>query len=370
MNRHNKQTDFIYNYKNGSRLDFIKRIPKTLYFGASSICQQSCLFCHSKDLRHKGQHLPFNDYIKTLDSFKKLGLDYEFCALAGGGEPMLYKDGDKDINDQIISAYDRGYKVFIISAENDYSRITKEAADKLHNLRISFTRINEKGNKDKGTIYNFGHIPESKICGSYIMYDETLPKYDYEVEKALREKNKREWMYEEKTTNEIIDKIFDIHIKYPFLKNTRISPDYFLIKENGDKLIKKFKYRAVLKKFDISRFEIDTSYTRDNRFSPYRDSCIEGIINTTIHPKYADGDLNDDGSWIVSWCRQHVFNKKTFDTRYENCKIDEIESKFKSIIDIYLRTGVPHKDAPHICTMCCAAKMQEAAHNVYKNLDE
>ena len=371
FNRHNLQTNFIYTYdadsQSSSRFDFLKRVPKTLYFGAANSCKQSCLFCHSKDLRHKGQNLCWDDYIKCLDSFKKLPIDYEFCCLAGGGEPMLYRDSGKTVNDQILAAHERGYKVYLISAENDYSTISKDAAAALFNLRISFTRINEKNNT-AGIEYNFGHIAEEKIKGSYIMYDDTLPKYDADVEQYQRARNTREWLYHDKTTNEIIDKIILIHQKYSFLDQTRISPDYFLNVDDAEKLVKRFKYRLLKNNFNLDRFEIDTSHARQSRFTPYRESCIEGLLNPTVHPKYADGDANDDGSFIVSWCRQHVFNKKTFDDRYFTCRIDDILETFNKTIENYIQTGAPHLEAPSICTMCCASKMQEAAHKKYNQL--
>jgi len=371
FNRHANQTDFIYNYKTGTLSDFIKNVPKNLYFGASSVCKQACLFCHSKDFRHKGQHLPFDQYLQVLKSFKNLDLNYNTCVLAGGGEPMLYKSGDYDINDQIIAAHDLGYAVYIISAENDYSRICKEAADKIACLRISFTRINQKFNKQDGTNYNFSNICTDKIIGSYIMYDERFKKYSEEIDKEQRLKGATNISYEQYLTPEIIDLIIEIHNKYPFLKNTRISPDYFLTVEDAKKLTKRFVTRVLAKKFDVNRFTIDTSHERQSRFTPYKHSCIEGILNPTIHSKYPMYHPQDDGTFIVSWCRQHVFSENTFNENYQMCKINEIETVLKDKVAAFIDTGAPQsKSIPSVCSMCCASKMMEAAHNVYKNLHE
>ena len=369
FNRHQNQTEFIYNYKNGTLKDFIKGVPKNLYFGASSVCKQACLFCHSKDFRHKGQHLPFDQYLTVLRSFKELDLNYNVCVLAGGGEPLLYKSGKYDINDQIIAANDMGYKVFIISAENDYTRISKEAASKVECLRISFTRINQKFNKQEGTDYNFGYICTDKIIGSYIMYDERLKKYSDKIDTTQRIKGRTNIVYEPFLTSEMVDLIIDIHKKYPFLNNTRISPDYFLSVDDAKKLSKKFINRVRAKEFDLSKFNIDTSHERDSRFEPYKYSCIEGIINPTIHSKYPMNHPEDDGSFIVSWCRQHVFSENTFSANYFMCNIDEIKTVLKQKIDTFIETGTPqNKNIPGICTMCCASKMMKAAHNVYKLL--
>ena len=273
--------------------------------------------------------MPFDQYLTVLRSFKELDLNYNVCVLAGGGEPLLYKSGKYDINDQIIAANDMGYKVFIISAENDYTRINKEAASKVECLRISFTRINQKFNKQEGTDYNFGYICTDKIIGSYIMYDERLKKYSDKIDTTQRIKGRTNIVYEPFLTSEMVDLIIDIHKKYPFLNNTRISPDYFLSVDDAKNLSKKFINRVRAKEFDLSKFNIDTSHERDSRFEPYKYSCIEGIINPTIHSKYPMNHPEDDGSFIVSWCRQHVFSENTFTILFKTSLLSKISSLFK-----------------------------------------
>ncbi|NJL41991.1 MAG: hypothetical protein HC899_39105 [Leptolyngbyaceae cyanobacterium SM1_4_3] len=89
------------------------------------------------------------------------------CHNTGGGNPLLYKDGDKNINHVVELAHSLGYEIGVITNTEKLSRHLKpENADKLSWVRVSLIKLDEGKNPED---YDFSGFPLSKLGFSYII---------------------------------------------------------------------------------------------------------------------------------------------------------------------------------------------------------
>jgi tRNA A37 methylthiotransferase MiaB len=115
--------------------------PITVQLAPTEACDSNCPFC-SVSWRAVDKKIPFAVIEKGLREFKALGA--KSIEITGGGNPLLYKDGTKNINDVIELAYDLGYEIGVITNTEKLSRhIKPENAEKLSWIRISLIKLDE-----------------------------------------------------------------------------------------------------------------------------------------------------------------------------------------------------------------------------------
>lgn len=250
--------------------------PITVQLAPTEACDSNCPFC-SVSWRPVDKKIPFSVIEKGLREFRALGA--KSIELTGGGNPLIYKDGTKNINDVIELAHDLGYEIGVITNTEKLSRhIKPENADKLAWIRISLIKLDEGKTPED---YDFTGFPIEKMGFSYIIY--------------------------EGTTVESIEKIARLVELNPEIKFVRIASDCLTeesltIKEDWGDIVQTLD---VHKKFFIK--EINDS------FHAYQGGCWVGMIRPY---------------WVwngVYMCTSHVLKHRNYHDTWKLCEGDKIQ---------------------------------------------
>lgn len=220
---------------------------------------------------------------KGLREFKALGA--KSIEITGGGNPLLYKDGTKNINDVIELAYDLGYEIGVITNTEKLSRhIKPENAEKLSWIRISLIKLDEGKNPED---YDFTGFPINKMGFSYIIY--------------------------EGTTVESIEKIAKLVELNPEIKFVRIASDCLTeesltIKEDWGNIVKALDTHE---KFFIKEI--------NDTFHAYQGGCWVGMIRPY---------------WVwngVYMCTSHVLKHRNYHDTWKLCDGDKIQETWEKM---------------------------------------
>lgn len=297
-----QHTDVLYNMQFNKKV-----IPITVQLAPVEACESKCPFC-SVDNRPIRSKMTYLEIETTLRYFKDLGA--KSLEITGGGNPLLWRDGSKDINDIIGLAYDMGFKIGIITNSSHPGKvISTDVYDKISWLRISLIRLDEGVAPED---YYFGEFPLNKMGFSYIIYgDEDSPK---------------------RTTHESIEKISSLVSLYPDIKFVRIAGDC-LIKGNNQEV--KSSYTKVLQAID----KYDKFFIKDigEDDGPYTEGCYIGGIRPYIAP-HPDG-----GDYQVYICTSHVLNTQTYDLDYSLGSIKDIPSIWEKMSHNLETLGYPYE---------------------------
>lgn len=309
-------------------------IPINIQLAPCEVCDSDCPFCSVQNRPLKSK-LEFKKVQKVLVNFRALGA--KAMEITGGGNPMLYRDGEHTINDIIEFAYNLGYQIGIITNSHNLSRIKKENHDKITWLRISLIQLDEGVNPED---YVFNDFPHNKLGFSYIIY--------------------------EKTTRESIDRITKLVDLHPGIKFVRLAGDC-LIKGNNAEVKEKFK--DVIEEIDkFSQFFFKEIGHED---SPFNDGCYVGMIRPYIAPSPLGGDYR------VYPCTSYVLNKRTYDLGYSLCSVDDIIPAWDAMNKRFAETGHPYeikgnggKDWCKTCKYCYYKNNNKLLHTVVTELPD
>ena len=145
--------------------------PITIQLAPTEACDSNCPFC-SVAWRPVDKKIPWDTLEKGLREFRELGA--KSVEITGGGNPLLYKDGSRNINGVIELAHSLGYEIGVITNSEKLSRhIKPENASKLSWIRISLIKLDEGKNPED---YDFSGFPVEKLGFSYIIYEGTTKK--------------------------------------------------------------------------------------------------------------------------------------------------------------------------------------------------
>lgn len=86
-------------------------VPKVAGIFITDICQHSCAFCSTANRAR--DVLPLHKIATFLDQLVPLGL--KAVILSGGGNPILYRDGESDFNALVKHIHDRGLQIGLIT---------------------------------------------------------------------------------------------------------------------------------------------------------------------------------------------------------------------------------------------------------------
>lgn len=103
--------------------------PIMIHVAITNVCNLNCSFCCFKN-RNNADKLTLEQIIKTLNSFKQLGVNA--LEITGGGEPLLHPD----INEIIGYASNLGYKIGICSNGKRLENINDSAWNKISWIRL------------------------------------------------------------------------------------------------------------------------------------------------------------------------------------------------------------------------------------------
>jgi len=305
-----------------------KFIPINIQLAPCEICDSDCPFCSVQNRPLKSK-LSFEKIQKVLGDFRTLGA--KALEITGGGNPMLYRDGNRNINDIIECAYSLGYQIGIITNSHNLSKINPENHSKITWLRISLIQLDEGIEPEE---YFFNGFPTNKLGFSYIIYD--------------------------KTTQESILKISKLVALHPAVKFVRLAGDC-LIKGNNVEVREKFK--GVIDEIDKqSKFFFKEIGHED---SPFDHGCYVGMIRPYVAPNPQGGDYR------VYPCTSYVLNKRTYDLDYSLCSIDDIIPMWEAMNLRFKNTGNPYEikgnngtDWCKTCKYCYYKNNNKLLHSV------
>jgi len=278
--------------------------PITIQLAPTESCDSNCSFC-SVAGRDITQKIPFEKIKKGLQEFKVLGA--KALEITGGGNPLLYRDGEYTIEDVICFAYSIGYKIGVITNSANLSKyISPACAEYISWVRISLIKLDEGlGIED----YNFNPLPEVKIGLSYIIY--------------------------EKTTSDTIKKIAQLVEMHPSIKFVRVAADCLTedslkIKEDWGDIIETLDN---YKKFFIKEI--------NDNFHPYSQGCWVGMIRPY---------------WVwngVYICTSHVLKHRNYDETFKLCDCDNILTTWNAMNGRFAAGGNPYDiDISKECWHC------------------
>lgn len=251
--------------------------PITIQIAPTEACDSQCPFC-SVGNRPRGI-IPFDEIRSGLRQFKWLGA--KSLEITGGGNPLLYRDGDKRINDVITEAHCLGYKIGVITnSENPSSWITKEAAEFVQWLRVSLAKLDEKCMAEDYDLSGF----ENKVALSYIIHANTS----------------------ERTVSQIANVVEN----WPSVKFVRVAPDC----TTDDALTIEQRWGDLVKKHDPN----GKWFIKDigGNYHPYQGGCWVGMVR----PYWTS-----TGVYI---CTSHVLKTRKYEPEWRLCFAHEIESKW------------------------------------------
>lgn len=288
-----QHTDVLYMLQHEKRLK-----PVTIQVGLTEQCESDCPFC-SVAARPLKSVMPWEKVVTCLESFELLGA--KSVELTGSGNPLLFRNNGKDINDVIELAHKLEYDIGIITNSHDLKVIKPENYEKINWIRISLIKLDEGFEPED---YNFRDFPTEKLGFSYIIYDSTGDKPD--------EFSRTKKPYKG-TSEESINKIAKLVEINPSIKFVRIAGNC-LIKGNNEAI--KDKWKPIIDAVDKnSKFFIKEIGLDDD---PYNEGCYVGGIRPYIaaHP--------NGGDYQVYTCTSHVLNKRTYDLDYSLGNVDDI----------------------------------------------
>lgn len=287
--------------------------PITIQLSPTEACDSDCDFCSvaARPIRSK---MSWETIRKTLMQFSALGA--KSVEITGGGNPMLYKDSGKTINDIIRLASAVGLQVGIITNSESLKRLDPNVYDMISWIRISLIKLDEGCNPED---YDFCGFPYEKLGFSYILYG---PSASTPIKKKAVPGTTIE-------TIEKISKLVDLHggkIKFVrFAGNCLVKGNNALAKKSFQEIIDENDH---YKKFFIKDIDSDDD--------AYDHGCYVGAIRP-----YVAADPDGDGSWVYT-CTSHVLNKRTYDRAYALCRPDDIINKWDEMSKNYRETGYPY----------------------------
>lgn len=124
--------------------------PIVTHIMLTDVCNHTCAFCSVQ--ARVGDSLPFNDVMSYLDILQGFGL--KAVILSGGGNPILYKNGDKNFNNVVEAISSKGLEIGLITngmslkiygtnygLRASWKTVHPETLDKLTWIRISMAGL-------------------------------------------------------------------------------------------------------------------------------------------------------------------------------------------------------------------------------------
>jgi organic radical activating enzyme len=306
-----QHTDVLYSIQKDRKFK-----PITVQLAPVEVCDSDCPFC-SVAARPLKSKLPFEKIQKVISDFRELGA--KSVEITGGGNPLLYRDGDKTVNDIIKFAHGLGMDVGIITNSNNFKYLQPEVFPLINWIRVSLIKLDEGlTHKD----YDFCGFPTSKLGLSYVIYDGTGAPDDLSRTKKTYPGTSVETIKE-------IAKFFDVNSDIKFVR--LIGNCLF----RGHNYSTREKYTPIVEEIDKhGKFFIKDIGDDD---VPFDAGCYVGALRPYIAPNPHGGDYR------VYMCTSHVLMKRTYDLDYSICGIDDVKETWAKMNEKFAKDGYPYE---------------------------
>lgn len=284
--------------------------PITVQLGPTELCDSDCAFCSVAN-RPQDKKIAWADIDRGLREFRELGA--KSLEITGSGNPLLYKDSGRNINDIICLAHELGYRIGIITNTEKLSRhIRPEHANKIDWIRISLIKLDEGKNPED---YNFTGFPIEKLAFSYIIYGASGNKAG--------------------TTPATIARIAQLVELNPGIKFVRLAADCL----TDESLTVKAQWGDVIAELDKhGKFFIKEI---GDDYHAYQGGCWVGMIRPYwVH----------DGVYI---CTSHVLIHRTYHPTWKLCGHDNIKATWTAMNERFAVGHPPYEiDIAGECKHC------------------
>ena len=294
--------------------------PITVQLALTEVCDSDCPFCSVAGRPIKSR-MPWATVVQVLDDFSDLGA--KAVELTGGGNPMLYSDSGKDINDVIMYARSCGLDVGLITNSHNLKRLHRHVHPSLTWVRISLIQLDEGREPED---FDFNGFPEDRLGFSYIIYENpTWPE-------PTPDSMSRTGRAYEGTTQETIRRIARLVELHPQVKFVRLAGDCLV---QGDNKRVASKWKPVVDEIDRwGKFFLKDIQDQD---VPYDAACYVGLLRPYVsaHP--------DGGDYQVDICSSYVLNKRTYDLDYSLCSTRDIINTWRWLNRRFKNDGYPYQ---------------------------
>lgn len=292
--------------------------PITLQLAPTEACDSDCSFC-SVQSRPRGK-ITFSEIMCGLKQFADLGC--KAVELTGGGNPTIYRDGDRTINHVIEACRMLGLQIGVITnSENLKRHLAKESFDSVSWIRVSLAKLDEGYSAED---YDLSGVPTGKLGLSYIVHAGTTPQTFREIEKVLA--------------------------NYPETKFVRIAADCL----TEDSLIIRHKWGELVEKLDPRVFIKEI----DDNFHPFPGGCWVGMLR----PYWVS-----TGIYI---CTSHVLKKRTYLPEYRLCGPGDITSAWENMNTRFTQGLAPYEIDISQCWHCYYFNNNQILNTVIKEMPD
>lgn len=244
--------------------------------------------------------MPFTVVKQVLTDFRTLGA--KSLEITGGGNPLLYRDGDKRIADIVDYALILGYRIGIITNSHNLTPLN-DVSHVVDWVRVSLAKLDEgKTPQD----YVLGDVPDERVGWSYIIH--------------------------ERTTADTIRSIGQLIERFPRTKFVRLAGDCLKIGTHPEVMA---AYAPIVAEVDKwGKFFIKDIGEDD---VPHDDFCAMGVIRPYVAPA-----PHGEGEYRVYACTSHVLQERTYNLDYSLCCVSSIIPTWRLMNDHFKRYGYPY----------------------------
>ena len=293
--------------------------PITLQLAPTEVCDSDCPFCSVQN-RPTTQKIPWYKIQNGIMAFYELGL--KSIEITGGGNPCLYRDGQRTINDIISMCGHLRLDIGVITNTEHLSRhLSAHSMEKVKWVRVSLAKLDEG---KKPSDFNFEGLPLGKLGLSYIVHAGTTPA--------------------------TLDNIKAVAAANPDAKFVRIAADCL----TEESMTIKERLARFLDGLDPRFFVKEIG---DN-FHAYPGGCWVGMIR----PYWTS-----TGVYI---CTSHVLQKRTYLPEYKLCDSENITETWNRMNERFAKGLPPYEiDIPK-CWHCYYANTNKLLSTVIHELPD
>ncbi|KKK57144.1 hypothetical protein LCGC14_3057440, partial [marine sediment metagenome] len=290
--------------------------PITVQICPTEFCGSDCPFC-SVAARPIKSRMPWEKVVKVLTDFKTLGA--KALEITGGGDPMLYSDQGKDINDVVTLAAGLGYDVGLITNSHNLKRLKPIVHRYLNWVRISLIQLDEGKEPED---YDFNGFPEDRLGFSYIIYETD----------GIGEMSRTGRAYVG-TTPKTMGKIAHLVDLHPQVKFVRLAGDCLT---QGDNKRIAAKWKPAVDAIDRwGKFFLKDIQDQD---VPFDDGCYVGMIRPYVAAPPEGGN-----PYQVYICSSYVLENRNYDLTYSLCDVDGIIPAWERMNKRFQEKGYPYQ---------------------------